>query len=279
MAAIHDQAGTNFLAIDASGKASVTLPSNQVVNLPATQQIVTREQFSEIPRGLIVGMATKSMQGYNAAVGTTLEPLTVASAAAYPIVNAAQTMTISSASANDTSAGTGARTVLVEGVGVNFASQSEVVTLNGQTAVSTVNTYLGINNVTVLTAGAGLVNAGAIYAGFGTVTAGVPASILTAIAVGDNKSQGCVYTVPAGYTWEIASFSVAFSVAGQIQLRVRKNLGLEYRDNTLPIPVGCWVLPAYVSKVVPEKTQVQLWTSCTLSGIVGAVFQAVLRAN
>jgi hypothetical protein len=279
MAAIHNQAGTNFLAIDASGNAPVTLPSNQVVNLPTTQQIVNRDQFSDIPRGLVAGAVTKSMQGYNGSVGTVFEPLIVNSAAAYPIVNTAITLTLSSASANDTAAGTGARTVLVEGVGANFVLQSEVVTLNGQTGVNTVSTYLAVNAITVLSAGTGLVNAGAIYAGFGTITTGVPASVLSAVAVGENKSQGCIYTVPAGYTWEVTSFSVAFSVAGQIQLRVRNNLGLVYSDNTLPIAVGCWILPAYVSKVIPEKTQVQLWCSCTSTGIVGAVFQAVLRAN
>jgi hypothetical protein len=52
---------------------------------------------------------------------------------------AALQMTVSSSSASDTSAGTGARTVLITGLNANYAVISESVTMNGQTAVTTTN--------------------------------------------------------------------------------------------------------------------------------------------
>lgn len=279
MAHLTNASGTNILDIDASGQAKVVLDPTQQVNLPTTTEIRTRDPFSDIPRGLVAGSTSQSMQGYNATVGTTLEPLLASSAATYPSLNAPTALTLSSASVNDTAAGTGARTVRVYGVGAGFVYQQEDIALNGTTAVTSTFTWLGVNQIVVTSAGSLGNNQGAVYAGFGGVTAGVPASILCAIAINENKSQGCVYTVPAGFTWEIRSFAVSFSVAGQVQLRSRTNLGLTYRDNTLPIAVGSWVLPSYVGKVVPEKTEIQLWCSCTTSGVVGSVFQGVLRAN
>jgi len=108
-------------------------------------------------------------------------------------------MTISSSSTNDAAAGTGARTLLIEGVNGTGGLVTEIVTLDGQTAVNTVNTYDAIERMVVLTVGSGGSNAGIIYAGTGTVTAGVPAVPYSAIGVGDNLSLVGHWTCPAGY--------------------------------------------------------------------------------
>ena len=89
----------------------------------------------------------------------------------YTFPTAGATMTISSADANDTSAGTGARTVKVDFLDSTYAEFSETLTLNGQTAVSTSSSdCFRVNTMTVLTAGTGKVNAGKVYVGTGTVT-------------------------------------------------------------------------------------------------------------
>jgi len=61
---------------------------------------------------------------------------------AYPA--AAAIMYVSSSSANDTSAGTGARTVLVSGLDANYNEVEETVTLNGQTQVATTTEFLRV---------------------------------------------------------------------------------------------------------------------------------------
>ena len=111
-----------------------------------------------------------------------------------------QTIKISSDSANDTASGTGARTVLLTGYDTNYNEQTEVITLNGQTAVNTVNKYILVRQIEVLTAGSGGTNAGAIYAGVGTVTAGVPQSQYLKVIAGNGTSRTGFYLVPAGYT-------------------------------------------------------------------------------
>lgn len=251
-----------------------------LVFIPQTQQVVSRDVYSEIAQGLIAGQVSESMAGYNLAVGTTFEPLTVASGATYPIVNTPTVLTISSDATTDVfGTGTGAWKVLVQGVTTGFVEASEMVQLNGRNPINTVNTYLAINHLTVVAAGTNLSNNGAIYAGFGTVTTGVPASVLCAIAINENTSQNCVLTVPAGKTWEVKMFSISSNGAGFVQLRTRTNLGLIYFDNTLPISAGYGVLPSFVPKVIPEKTQVQLWCRGVAAISVGAVLQGVLRDN
>jgi hypothetical protein len=107
---------------------------------------------------------------------------------------------VSSSSANDTSAGTGARTVFINGLDANYNQVTETVTLNGQTEVLTTNSLLRINSAYVATAGSSNSAAGNIYFGTGTVTAGVPATVWQIILFDYNSTVTGHYTVPAGYT-------------------------------------------------------------------------------
>lgn len=109
-------------------------------------------------------------------------------------------MTVSSTSADDTAAGTGARTIVVQGLDANYNEVSETVTLNGQTAVTMTASLIRINYAYVLTAGSGNSAAGDIYIGTGTVTAGVPATTYDIIKFDYNTTITGSWTVPAGYT-------------------------------------------------------------------------------
>jgi hypothetical protein len=90
--------------------------------------------------------------------------------------------------------------VYIEGVNGDYATVSETITLNGQTAVNTTHSYLYVNSFYVVTAGSGAENAGNINAGTGVVTAGVPAVLYDIIAAGFNSRTTGHYCVPAGYT-------------------------------------------------------------------------------
>ena len=165
---------------------------------------VTRQgQFEpfglQVARGQIQGHTAVSVFGYNPDVDTSEETVWP-DGGKIPHPTIASVLSISSSSANDTSAGTGARTVYVEGLDGDYNVVSETVILNGQTAVSTVEEYLYVNAFYVITAGSGGQNAGNINAGTGTVTAGVPAVLYDIIAAGYNNRTTGHYCVPAGYT-------------------------------------------------------------------------------
>jgi hypothetical protein len=152
----------------------------------------------QVSRGQIQGHSVVTIAGYNSNVDTSWAMITPVGTLSYPA--AALQMTVSSADADDTSAGTGARTVLITGLDANYAVISEAVTMNGQTAVTTTNSYLRINSMLVTTAGTSLANEGIIYIGSGVVTAGVPATVYNVIAAGFNNATSSQYTIPAGYT-------------------------------------------------------------------------------
>ena len=118
------------------------------------------------------------------------------------------TVLISSSSASDSGSGTGARTVYITGLNAAYVEIAEIVTTNGQTAVSTVNSYLRILGIRVLTAGSSNSAAGTVYVGSGAVTVGVPAVVYNYCTSEDNSWNVATYTVPAGYKFFISNVSL-----------------------------------------------------------------------
>jgi hypothetical protein len=197
-----------------------------VYDIRSISQVGTYEPFElQVSRGQIPGHSPIHVFGHNPDVDTTEETVWPTNGLlGHP--SSPTIMTISSSSANDAAAGTGARTVQILGINGTGGYVQEVVTLNGQTEVNTVNTYDAIERMTVLTAGSGGVNAGTIYAGTGTVTAGVPAVTYSAMGIGDNLSLVGHWTCPAGYTGYLTSGSITCGttssnqyIIGRLKLR------------------------------------------------------------
>ncbi len=123
------------------------------------------------------------------------------------------TCQLSSGSAADTSAGTGARTVLVNYLTTAYvAVNSEIISMNGQTAVNLASPCLAVNTLVILTSGSGMTNAARIYASNGSLTAGVPtvANTYNVMEIGEGAQSAAIFTVPAGFS--IYLFGVTASV-------------------------------------------------------------------
>lgn len=152
----------------------------------------------QVSRGQIQGHRSVTVFGFNPDVDTTQVSIwPLPSLITFPA--AALQMTVSSASANDTSAGTGARTIVVQGLDANYNEVTETVTMDGQTAVTMTASLIRVNYAYVATTGSGLSAAGNIYIGTGTVTAGVPATVYDVIKYDYNNTTTGSYTIPAGY--------------------------------------------------------------------------------
>jgi len=149
-----------------------------------------------ISRGLVAGMSYVSKFGRNPDVDTGSTPEDIWSQGGIWVPpTTARLHNVVSTSANDTSAGTGARTITVYGLNGSYVETSETVTLNGTTPVATANSYVIIHRALVATAGSGATNAGDI-----TFTAQTDATITCAIVAGYAQTQLGVYQVPAGKT-------------------------------------------------------------------------------
>lgn len=108
----------------------------------------------------------------------------------------ARTHDVTSASAADTSAGTGARTVRVYGLtGWGAAEVSEDITMNGVANVATANSYVIVHRMKCLTFGSGETNAGII-----TATAQTDATVTAAIQAGEGQTLMAIYGVPSTQT-------------------------------------------------------------------------------
>lgn len=153
----------------------------------------------QVARGQITMHSAIIIFGYNPDLDTTEESVWP-DGGTIPHPTVASVLKISSSSADDTSAGTGARTIAIVGLDGDYNEVSESVILDGQTPVNTGHSYLYVNQFYVTSVGSGGANAGNINAGTGTVTAGVPAVLYDIIATGFNNRTTAHYCVPAGYT-------------------------------------------------------------------------------
>lgn len=141
----------------------------------------------------------------------------------YALPSAAAATTIVSASANDTSAGTGARTVKVTGLDASRNVITETATMNGITPVALTAQFLRINKIEVMTAGSGLVNDGLITVQINSANAG-------GIAAGTGISNDGFYSMPNSSVYKkglllFQSVSASRSGTGYVDIDLTR-----YRD-------------------------------------------------
>ncbi len=148
----------------------------------------------EIAKGHIKGHTMVSKFGEDPGVPSTGE-VTVwdKTSTLYVYPTSALILTLVSTDANDTSAGTGARTIRIDGLDANYVFQSETIILNGTTPVNTTNTYLRIYRMVILTAGSS-------EKALGVITADNSGTTYAQVIDGNNQTLMALYTVPAGYT-------------------------------------------------------------------------------
>ncbi len=147
-------------------------------------------------------------QGYTATSATSGK---VIRATTYTPQGVNGTRSVNSTNANDTAAGTGARSVIINYLDTNFVLKSTTVVLNGLTAVATsVADIAFIESIVVATVGSGGGNVGAIQvwtANNGTGT------IWGSIAASDNQTFWAHHYVPAGVTCYVLSMNAGATVA------------------------------------------------------------------
>ena len=115
---------------------------------------------------------------------------------------------VSSSSANDTAAGTGMRTIVINGLhwdGASATDISETITLNGQTPVSfTSALWWRVNKMYVVTSGTTGYNEGDIYISDdgAATTNGIPdvgVDVRNAMIAGFSSSTAGIYSVKTGF--------------------------------------------------------------------------------
>ena len=172
----------------------------------------------EIQRGVVSKFAGINKFGASTRVTSTRYPIWNIGGA-YTFLSSADTMDVYSDNANDTSTGTGARTVEIVGLDANYDDLTETVTLNGTTAVTTTTSFLRVFRAKVMTAGSGEGNAGEI-----TVETNTGNTVQAEIIAGNNQTLMAIYTVPAGKTAYILNYYISVPKNREVEavLRTRK---------------------------------------------------------
>lgn len=261
---------------------------NQLDNALRNAMAVQEPYELQVSKGQIAGASTLYKFGTNPDINGAEETIW-STGGDYPWPTAAFTAFISSSSAADTSAGTGAQTVTIQGLDENYEVKSVTVNMNGQTQVQIGDAFgwLRVNRIFVATSGSGGTAAGTIYVANSGVTSGVPTGITYGnIVQGDNQSQMSVYTVPAGFTLFLddVTFTAAIVIANKNV--TAKFVTREFGSNTFrtriiqTVQSNLLVLPFDYPFSIAEKTDIECRASSDTTNVtVNASFQGVLIAN
>lgn len=230
----------------------------------------------QVSRGQIAGHQAIFRSAYSTLITTAQNYAVWNRAANYTFPASASVMTLSSSSTSDTT-----QSVLITGLDSTYAEISEVLVLNGQTAVTSIKSFLRVNDMLVLTDSP----VGSIYFGTGTVTAGVPANVYGFISAGDNQQLGGWYTVPKGKTLYIQGGSINTSLGNQNKL-VTVNfsttvMGVRYSAAKIISGGGFQHYPYTPPLAAPEKSDL-LDTATTTDNTVSTVtanFSGILIKN
>lgn len=163
----------------------------------------------EIQKGEIDGYRVIHKFGHNDAVGATYAP--VSDSGVYQTPTTAQSLELISSDANDTSAGTGARTVTVHGLDSDFNEITEDVITNGITAVALTNTYIRVHRMYVKGSGTYATQVAGSHVGTLTLRnsgAGVTWATVGVDGLPLGQSEIGAFTVPAGHTAFLRSLHI-----------------------------------------------------------------------
>jgi hypothetical protein len=183
---------------------------------------------------------------------------------------------------DDTSAGTGARTVEIEGLDSSWNVLTETVTMNGTTPVVTTGSFLRVYRARVVTAGSSGTNEGTI-----TFTNTTSSNIIAQISV-DNSGFGqtlmACYTIPAGKTGYLISLDFSSSKDNEhtFRLLTRDNTVTDAAWNTKEFANargGFNQFRKYAINGFTEKTDLDLQAIASAASAASGGFELILIDN
>lgn len=241
--------------------------SNSVQSLPF---------YLAVQQGKVPGYSMVNKFGYNPSIGSTAFETIWETGGLLIFQTTAQTVNVVSNDVNDDVAGTGGRTLRIQGLDSSFDLVEETLDMDGTTTVTTTQTFLRVFRMSVETAGTSETNEGDITATYSSTT-----DTAATITAGNGQTLMAVYTIPNGYTGYLLSLNVSSGKDQELQAKVIT------RDTTVPnasfqtrefldIRGGLTTINLIAATVITEKTDMQIDAKATSTSSAGAGFVLLL---
>lgn len=181
-------------------------PLNQALALDADAILVRpTEPWLDTARGLSTGLSTIAKFGRNSAVGTSYVPVAMGALYSTPQSASATTLRIKAGgNANDTAAGTGARSVTLVGLDENFAEVTETIATAGASAsTATTATFTRLFRVFVASSGTYATSSAGSHSAAITIengAGGTDWALIDAVDFPKSQSEIGAYSVADGQT-------------------------------------------------------------------------------
>jgi len=202
----------------------------------------------------------------------------------YEYIANAETVAITSSSANDAVAGTGARTVEVQGLDQDWNPITETLTVGGGVGTTT---FRRVFRARVVTAGTNEVNEGTI-----NITSNSTSTVLAYIGLdgsgahsaGRGQTFMAMYTVPAGKTayitqWTVGAGKQNTDAVGFLMYRDIINDGWQSKD-VITVSATTYSKNYVIPLMVPEKFDIEVRAySTTNNSLVSSTFNIILIDN
>jgi hypothetical protein len=160
--------------------------------------------YLAVQQGKVPGYSMVNKFGYNSSIGSGAFETIWETGNDYPWQSSAVTVDVVSDDTNDNLAGTGARTLRIQGLDSSYNLVEETVDMDGTTTVTTTQTFLRVFRMSVETAGTSGNNEGTI-----TVTYTGGSDVAATITAGNGQTLMTLYTIPAGYTGYLLSMNIS----------------------------------------------------------------------
>lgn len=192
------------------------------------------------------------------------------------ILSSASTMIVTT-TLQDTSGGTGARTLTIQGVNGTYHAIEEEITLNSTTPPTTTNSFLAINRAFVVDSGTSLTNENDIV-----ITATTGGSTQGHIVGGEGQTSKTQYIIPVGYTGFLTHGFVSTDAGAHVDAQLMtKNFGESWRlKHDVTLTSGYIEFSLVGSSPLPEKSMVK-WRAfgTNPNNEVQAGYTMILREN
>jgi len=232
--------------------------------------------YLAVQQGKVPGYSMVNKFGYNSSIGSGAFETIWETGDDYPWQSSAVTVDVVSDDTNDDVAGTGARTLRIQGLDGSYNFAEETVDMDGTTTVTTTQTFLRVFRMSVETAGTSGNNIGNISV---TYTGG--SDVAATITAGNGQTLMTLYTIPAGYTGYLLSMNISSGKDQEMQFKfIQRNNSVAnaafQTKQFLDVRGGQTTVIFNAINVIPQKSDIYVSGKSSSTSSASASFDLLL---